>query len=247
VSAPLLFELFPYWLARDRVRAVPVPVAKAVDLVDASPNFPGDSLPLLIAWRIALRALFPALLFLPSVYAGIDHPVEVEDTGIWQRSNQNLLRYGMLLGDIALAAWEGGETRLGKTAWQSLDSVVVGGITAEAAKRIFGRLRPSETNDPHQWFQGGRSFPSGEVAEISAIVTPYVLEYGQERPGVYALELVVAYDAIARVKVGAHWQTDVLAGWALGTATGFLAHKRDNPFILGIMPHGVTVGLKKQF
>src|SRR5262249_4655783 len=130
---------------------------------------------------------------------------------------------------------------------QSLDSVALGGLTAEAAKRIFGRLRPSETSDPNQWFQGGRSFLSGEVTEISAIVTPHVLEYGQEQPGVYALELVVAYDAIARVKVGAHWQTDVIAGWALGTATGYLTHKRDGPFILSFMPHGIAVGLKKQF
>jgi|SRR6266850_473477 len=195
-------------------------------------------------WLLHLAQL---LLLVPSVYAGIDHPVAVENNGIWQRSNQDLLRYGLLVGDIGLAVWQGGESRLGKSAWQSLDSVTAAGVTAEVAKRVFGRLRPSETSDPHQWFQRGHSFPSGEVAEISGIVTPYVLEYGHEHPSAYSLELLVAYDAIARVKVGSHWQTDVLAGWALGTATGYFAHERDSPFILSVLPRNFAVGLKKRF
>jgi undecaprenyl-diphosphatase len=29
------------------------------------------------------------------------------------------------------------------------------------------------------------------------------------------------YDAIARVKTHGHWQSDVIAGWALGTAGGY--------------------------
>lgn len=187
------------------------------------------------------------LLFACVAHAGIDHPVEPQDSGIWARSNQNLLRYGLLIGDIGFALWEGGETRLGRAAWQSIDSVALAGITAEVSKRVFGRLRPSETNDPNQWFQGGESFPSGEVAEISSIVTPYVLEYARDHPGVYALELLPAYDAIARVRVGEHWQTDVLAGWALGTATGYLAYKQQSPVILGVLPHGFTLGFRKKF
>ncbi len=191
--------------------------------------------------------VFALLFFAATAHAGIDHRVEVDNSGIWARSNQNLLRYGALVGDIAFAVWEGGDTRIGKSAWQSIDSVALAGLSAEAGKRIFGRVRPSETDDPNQWFQGGKSFPSGEVAEISSIVTPYVLEYGHDHPGVYALELLPAYDAIARVKVGEHWQTDVLAGWALGTATGYLAHERNSPFILGVLPHGFSVGFKSQF
>ena len=82
---------------------------------------------------------------------------------------------------------------------------------------------------------------------MSAIVTPFVLEYGHDYPGVYALELLPVYDAIARVKVQAHWQTDVLAGFALGTLTGYYAHSRDIPLILGVLPKGFTVGIRKSF
>ena len=179
---------------------------------------------------------------------GIDHRLSYDDHGIWRRSNQNLLRYGALVGDVGLALWEGGDSRLGKTSWQSIDSVALSGITTEAAKRAFGRVRPADSSDPNQWFKSGnRSFPSGEVAEISAIVTPYVLEYRQDHPAVWALELLPAYDAIARMKVQAHWQTDVLAGFALGTVTGYLAHERHSPLILSVMPHGVAVGIKTRF
>ena len=71
---------------------------------------------------------------------------------------------------------------------------------------------------------------------------------GHDHPGVYALALLPVYDAIGRVKVQAHWQTDVLAGLALGTGTAWLIHRSPNsPFILKVMPHGIYVGLKHSF
>jgi undecaprenyl-diphosphatase len=178
---------------------------------------------------------------------GIDHNVPQSDTGIWNRNNQLALQYASVAGTIGLAVWEGGDTRLGKSAWQSVDSTVAAATIANVMKPIFGRLRPSETNDPDQWRQGGKSFPSGEVSTIAGVVTPYVLEYSSEYPAVWALEALPAYDAIARVKSRGHWQTDVLAGFAIGTGTGYWAHSRDNPFVLSLLPHGVYAGLKKQF
>ena len=66
-------------------------------------------------------------------------------------------------------------------------------------------------------------------------------------PAVYLLELLPAYDAIARMRSQAHWQTDVLGAFALGTATGWFAHSRDQPILLSILPHGFMVGIHKQF
>ena len=65
-------------------------------------------------------------------------------------------------------------------------------------------------------------------------------------PAFWTLTLFPLYDSIVRVKSQAHWQTDVLAGWAIGTATGYLAHSR-GPFILQVMPHGVAVGIDTQW
>ena len=188
-----------------------------------------------------------AALVVPVAHAGIDHPVSVEDNGVWARGNQNVVRYGSVLATVGIALWEGGETRLGKSAWQSVDSLVLASVAAGVGKVLFGRLRPDQTSDPNQWFEGGKSFPSGEVSQVAAIVTPYVLEYARENPWAYALELLPAYEAVARVKVGEHWQTDVLAGWALGTATGYFAHRRDSPFILQLMPHSIALGYRKRF
>ncbi len=180
---------------------------------------------------------------------GIDHRLAYDNSGIWKRSTQLALLDTMIIGEIAGGLWEGGETRLGRTFWQSIDSSALAGLTAQGLKYTFTRARPGQSSDPNLWFQGGAhySFPSGEVAAVSAIVTPFVLEYGKDNPSVYALELLPVYDGIARMKVRGHWQTDVLAGFAIGGLTGYYAHNRQSPFVLGILPHGFTVGLRKQF
>lgn len=180
---------------------------------------------------------------------GVDHILDYQNTGIWKRSNQTALVDILIGGEIAGALWEGGETRLGKTFWQSIDSSAIGAVSSEALKRVFTRSRPDQSADPNRWFQGSGhySFPSGEVTAVAAIVTPFVLEYRRDYPAVYALELLPLYDGIARMKLRAHWQTDVLAGFALGTATGYFARTRDSPIILNALPHGFMVGLRAKF
>ena len=202
-----------------------------------------------------VAALFLLLAFpMESIHAGggplgIDHVLSYDNSGIWKRSNQQALIYTLVGGEVAGAIWLGGEDRLGKTFWQAIDSSAIGAISSEALKHIFTRSRPDQSADPDLWFQGGShySFPSGEVTAVTAIVTPFMFEYGRDRPVVYALALLPAYDAIARMKVQAHWQTDVLAGVALGTATGYFAHTRDSPLILGVLPGGFMVGIHKQW
>ena len=184
-----------------------------------------------------------------SVGGGIDHVVNFDQRGIWNRNVQKGVEYTLIGGEIAGALWLGGEDRIGKTVWQAIDSSALGGITSEAMKHIFTRARPDQGGDPNQWFQGSGhySFPSGEVTAVTAIVTPFMFEYGRDHPAVYALALLPTYDAIARVKSQAHWQTDVLASVGLGTLTGYLAHSRDSPFILGVLPQGFMVGIHAKF
>jgi len=180
---------------------------------------------------------------------GIDHRIAYDDSGIWKRSNQLLLEDLTIAAVVGGSLWEGGETQTGDTFWRSLDASVLGAASSTVLKEVFTRARPTQTDDPDRWFQGQGhySFPSGEVTLVSAAVTPFVLEYGKDEPAVYALELLPVYDAIGRMKQQAHWQTDVLAGFALGTASGYYAQQRDSPFILGLLPGGFEVGLKKRF
>jgi undecaprenyl-diphosphatase len=133
--------------------------------------------------------------------------------------------------------------------WQSIDASAAGFLSAEVMKRVFTRVRPLDENDPDLWFEGdgNDSFPSGSVTVVTSIVTPFVLEYRAEYPAIYALELIPLYMAVGRLKAQAHWQTDVIAGLALGTAWGVLAHRRENPVVLNLLPDGVMVGWNKRF
>ena len=190
----------------------------------------------------------------PVCHAGIDHLVPYDNSGIWKRSNQEIVEYGLIAAEVGGALWEGGESRLGRTFWTSIDSSVAAGLVAQLMKVSFSRVRPRDSGpppgNPNLWFQGhgNESFPSGETTAVSSIVTPFMLEYGHEYPAVYALGLLPVYDAVARVKAQAHWQTDVLAGFALGTGTAWLIHRSPNsPFILQVMPHFIYVGIGKRF
>jgi undecaprenyl-diphosphatase len=204
------------------------------------------------AWIIRFATICAAIFCSSLAYAGggplgIDHRLTFDDSGIWKRSTQNATLGLVVTGTVAAAFWEGGETRIGKTLWQSVDSVLITTVATTGGKYVFTRARPSQTDDPNQWFKGGHhySFPSGEVGAMSAVVTPMILEYQRDHPWVWALELLPAYDAVARMKVHAHWQTDVLAGFAIGSLAGYYAHSRDTPWTLSLLPRGVSVGFHK--
>ena len=106
--------------------------------------------------------------------------------------------------------------------------------------------RASQGNNPCLWFQGPRtSFPSGEATSAAALVTPYVLEYAHDdhfglRPAAAAVR------RRGRIKNQAHWQTDVLTGWAIGGLSGWSAHEQETPLLIRILLR-IRVGLKASF
>jgi undecaprenyl-diphosphatase len=182
-------------------------------------------------------------------WSRVDHRVSYDASGIWNPNVYRTLAGALTVAEIGGAVWEGSETRLGKTMWQGIDSQIIAGATTAAGKLIFTRERPSTTDNPCLWFQGGSnySFPSGEASVAAALVTPYVLEYGGENPVVYASLLLPIYVGVGRIKNQAHWQTDVLAGWAIGGLSGWYAHGRDVPILIELLPHGFAVGYKHEF
>lgn len=101
---------------------------------------------------------------------GIDHRLSYDNSGIWKRSNQTALQNLLIVGEFAGGIYEGGETRLGKTFWQSIDSSLLAAASTEGLKYAFTRARPVQNNDPNSWFQGSGhySFPSGEVAAVTS-------------------------------------------------------------------------------
>jgi undecaprenyl-diphosphatase len=179
----------------------------------------------------------------------LDRCDEFESNGIYSRSNQKRLDNAVLAAAIGVALWEGTETPLGRTAWKSLDSMAISGIATEAAKRIFQRPRPSQSDDPDLWRQGSgnRSFPSGETAMMAAFVTPIIIDWKDQVPAVWALSMLPLYMAKARTGSQAHWMSDVLVGAAVGVTSGALAARRDSPLLLLPTRDGVFVGLHYRF
>ena len=180
---------------------------------------------------------------------GIDHRLHYDNSGIWKRTDQNILMYGSIVTVAGGALAFGDQDKLGDTFWRSVDAMVISGIGAQALKYTFQRERPSQTSDPNRFFEGvhAESFPSGEVTAITAAVTPFIVNYGHDHPAVYALALLPAYDAVARLKTRGHWQTDVLAGAALGAGVGIWAAHRNSPLIIGWLPGGFQVGFVHHF
>lgn len=200
------------------------------------------------AWVLML-VLFASCAEAGSGPFGIDHELPLDQNGIWARKYQNGLEYGVIAVEVAGSLWFGNDNGLGHTFWQTLDASVISGVGAQVLKMGFSRARPTQGDNPNLWFRGSghQSFPSGEVTLQASFVTPFIANYARENPWIWSLELVPVYDAFARMKSQAHWQSDVIAGWALGTAVGYWSTTRTTPLSVQILPRGVSVGFSTRF
>jgi membrane-associated phospholipid phosphatase len=180
---------------------------------------------------------------------GFDHEIAFDQSGIWARKYQTGLEFGVIATQIGGALWLGNDDKLGHTFWQTIDASAISGIASTVLKKTVGRARPDQGNDPNRWFRGSccESFPSGEVTLQASFVTPLIVNYAHDRPWIWALELLPIYDATARLKSHAHWQTDVIAGWVLGTGVGYWSTTRRIPLSVQILPGGLSVGISKRF
>jgi membrane-associated phospholipid phosphatase len=90
-------------------------------------------------------------------------------------------------------------------------------------KQLIARPRPDVGLALVQ--AGGYSMPSTDAAlvaglTVAALVTVRWPSRGQQRAATAAVVAANLVTGLALVYLGVHWMTDVLAGWALGGATG---------------------------
>ena len=203
-----------------------------------------------------LKRFLPALaLFIPAFSCaaggplGIDSELPLDQNGIWARKYQTGLENAVIATELAAALWLGNDDPLGHTFWQTIDASAISGIGATLLKYGFSRARPNQGGNPSLWFKGRccESFPSGEVTLQASFVTPLIVNYAKENPWIWSLALLPVYDAVARLKSQAHWQTDVIAGGLLGAGIGYWATTRETPLSVQVLPRGLSVGITKRF
>jgi undecaprenyl-diphosphatase len=123
-------------------------------------------------------------------------------------------------GVVAFCAWAMHERRV---AWGTAVILLGTGLWVELLKWAAGRDRPDRAG----WLveEGGKSFPSGHAACMTALCLLLIVlarRYLHGGVGRVAREaLLVAIPlavGLSRVTVGVHFITDVLAGWLLGAA-----------------------------
>ena len=115
--------------------------------------------------------------------------------------------------------------------WQAIvfGTAAVGAqLLAETIKNVVGRPRP--TFVARYDLIASSSFPSGHSMMAPAIyfTLAAIVTAGELRPAARGLLMVgsvalVAAIGVSRVYLGVHWPTDVLAGWALGSAVALVA------------------------
>lgn len=101
-----------------------------------------------------------------------------------------------------------------------------GALASEAAvKHWYGRPRPQLVPPAARVFT--TSFPSGHATVSGAVGLAAALLLARTRPerrfGIAAAAAAICLVGLigaSRIYLGLHWPTDVLAGWALGTAWG---------------------------
>ena len=179
---------------------------------------------------------------------GIDSAVPYNDSRLYDENLQRAAYRALVIVPWVGALVEGTGTRLGRTWWRSAESSAASLVAVTGVKALAQRKRPDQADppDPDLWRQGSsyQSFPSGHVTLATAAVAPFIMEYGHDEPAVWALAAIPVWMGFARVNVRAHWQTDVLGGWALGLATAWLASRPDSPLVLRAFGDGGFVGLR---
>jgi PAP2 superfamily len=221
-------------------------VVTCQDKVILSAEFIAKALAIVV---LAVVGLCPELSRAGGGPLGIDHEWAYDNHGLWSTRYEQGLIYGVMIFEAGGAVLLGNDDDFGHTLWQSVDASVVSGVSAEILKYAFSRARPIQGANPGKWFQGSccASFPSGQVTLQASFVTPIILHYAHSEPWIWVLEVLPLYDALARLKHRDHWQTDVIAGWALGTATGYWAASRETPVMVQILPRGLTIGFTRRF
>jgi undecaprenyl-diphosphatase len=103
-------------------------------------------------------------------------------------------------------------------------SLLLAGLASTAAKSVFGRARPPIA--VHEVHVASPAFPSGHATDAAGfflaaafVLAITVVHHARTQVVLVALGMLLAgLVGLSRLVLAVHWLSDVVAGWALGTA-----------------------------
>lgn len=133
-----------------------------------------------------------------------------------------------------------GGDREKKTAIKVVEGLAVSGAISYAGKVIFGRQRPSATDNPNsfKWFDfSDNAYPSGHttVAFACAAIIGDTYDIG------WITYPIATLTGIARIYKKAHWPSDVLLGAVIGVITGKIVNYEGPDLKVSAMSDGLAV------
>ncbi|MFQ1003400.1 phosphatase PAP2 family protein [Modestobacter sp. SSW1-42] len=153
-------------------------------------------------------------------------------TGWTDAAARGLMDAGQPAGTYVLAAVTALAFAWACRAWRAVAAAMVSSVVAtllaEWLKEVIGRPRPPAALAIVP--ADGPAFPSSIGALTAGAAVPLVL-WGlrrADRTGRAVAALLVAGTlavGVSMVYLGAHWVSDVLAGWVLGGVVGVVAHR----------------------
>lgn len=107
-------------------------------------------------------------------------------------------------------------------------ALLAAGVVTPAIKVLAGRTRPNRTSDSTDFGGSGHSFPSGETTMAFAVAS--VIAGHSDRWWVDAAAYGTAgMIGVGRMRLDAHWASDVVAGALIGSAVGRWVVRRHRP------------------
>jgi undecaprenyl-diphosphatase len=178
---------------------------------------------------------------------GIDHRLAFDDSGIWNRHNQNALVASTWIVAGGGALWEGDDSRFGHTFRQSVDSLALTWSRRSHEADVLALATVADRRPrPLVPGQGQQQLPerrSGEQHDRDHAVRPRIPFRASGRLGARAaadLRRRRPHEGVGTLADRRHRQ-------AIGTALGAYAHSRPSSLSVGLLPRGVTLGWKTRF
>lgn len=130
---------------------------------------------------------------------------------------------GIELGSAAFAYGYGCGTHRGHMSdagFKMLDAMGAAVVSAEAVKVMFNRQYPYSSNSRGEFWEGGKSFPSGHAALSFGFASALAHEYPDKKWLKWAAYALATGVSLSRLPAKKHFPSDVLVGGAVGYVVG---------------------------